>query len=104
MNILPNLEDVRRFAASGEYNLYQFIGEINPDIRVIRNDELTVARYHSLAVDEDTLPECLRVTARTVEGEVMAVEHREYPIYGLQFHPESIMTPDGKQMIAAFIR
>lgn len=175
------------------YNLYQFIGEINPDIRVIRNDELTVdeiralhperiilspgpgrpedagvimdvarelgseipvlgvclghqaicaafggtvtyakelmhgkqsettfdvgsklfhdcpaqapvARYHSLAVDEDTLPECLKVTARTVEGEVMAVEHREYPIYGLQFHPESIMTPDGKQMIAAFIR
>ena len=63
-----------------------------------------VARYHSLAVDEDTLPECLKVTARTVEGEVMAVEHREYPIYGLQFHPESIMTPDGKQMIAAFIR
>lgn len=175
------------------YNLYQFIGEINPDIRVIRNDELTideiralhperiilspgpgrpedagvimdvarelgseipvlgvclghqaicaafggtvtyakelmhgkqsettfdtesrmfrdcpqqaqVARYHSLAVDEDTLPECLKVTAHTVEGEVMAVEHRDYPIYGMQFHPESIMTPDGKQMIKNFIQ
>ena len=63
-----------------------------------------VARYHSLAVDEDTLPECLKVTAHTVEGEVMAVEHRDYPIYGMQFHPESIMTPDGKQMIKNFIQ
>ena len=176
------------------YNLYQFIGEIDPDIRVIRNDELTideiralapdhvvlspgpgrpedagviieaartlgrdiptlgvclghqaicaafgatvtyasrlmhgkqsvtrfdtdcplfsgipesapVARYHSLAADPDTIPDCLRVTAATVDkGEVMAVQHREYPIFGVQFHPESIMTPDGKQMIRNFIK
>lgn len=63
-----------------------------------------VARYHSLAVDADTLPESLNVTARTVDGEVMAVQHKNYPIYGVQFHPESIMTPDGKQMLKNFIK
>ena len=63
-----------------------------------------VARYHSLAVDENTLPDCLRVTARTNDGEVMAVQHREYPVYGVQFHPESIMTPNGKAMLENFIR
>lgn len=177
---------------SFSYNLYQLIGELEPDIRVIRNDELTVeeirelrperivlspgpgrpedagviveaartlgkeiptlgvclghqaicaaygatvtyakrlmhgkqslaafdtecpifrdcpgkapvARYHSLAVAEDTVPECLKVTAVTEDGEVMAVRHREYPIYGVQFHPESILTPDGKTMLRNFI-
>lgn len=63
-----------------------------------------VARYHSLAVDEKTLPECLKVTARTEGGEVMAVQHSDYPIYGLQFHPESIMTPNGKIMLENYIR
>ncbi len=62
-----------------------------------------VARYHSLAVDPDTLPECLEVTARTEDGEVMGVRHRDYPIYGVQFHPESILTPDGKTMLKNFI-
>ena len=66
-------------------------------------DEAEVARYHSLAAVEDTLPECLKVTARTKEGEIMAVMHKEYPIYGLQFHPESILTPDGKQMLESFV-
>lgn len=177
---------------SFSYNLYQMIGEIEPDIKVIRNDEMTVeeieklspdkiiispgpgrpedagiiieaaktvcrkiptlgvclghqaicsaygatvtyakqlmhgkqspvkftaesplfkgledgikvARYHSLAADPDTIPECLEITARTADGEVMAVQHREYPIYGLQFHPESIMTPDGRTMLKNFI-
>ena len=63
-----------------------------------------VARYHSLAVDENTLPDCLQVTAQTDDGEVMAVQHREYPVYGVQFHPESIMTPNGKIMLENFIR
>lgn len=178
---------------SFSYNLYQLIGSIDPDIRVIRNDEMTVeeirrlkperiiispgpgrpenagniievvralgkdvpilgvclghqaicsalgakityakqlmhgkqsavtldtgsvifkkcperdvvARYHSLAVDEQTLPECLQVTARTDNGEVMAVQHRDYPVYGVQFHPESILTPNGKIMLDNFIR
>lgn len=178
---------------SFSYNLYQLIGEIAPDIKVIRNDELSieeirelaperlilspgpgrpehagiiveaagtlgkeiptlgvclghqaicaafgavvtyakelmhgkqseitleedcplfagcphhmlVARYHSLAADESTMPDCLRVVARTADGEVMAVQHKEYPIYGVQFHPESIMTPEGKRMLQNFIK
>ena len=63
-----------------------------------------VARYHSLAADAATIPEELRITAETTDGEVMAVEHREYPIYGVQFHPESILTPDGKQILKNFIK
>lgn len=174
------------------YNLYQLIGEIEPDIRVIRNDEMSVqqirdlnpdhiilspgpgrpeeagsiidvvktihdipilgvclghqaicaafgatvtyakelmhgkqsdvkfdvrcplfkncpesapvARYHSLAADADTIPEELQITALAADGEVMAVQHKEYPIYGVQFHPESIMTPNGKQMLKNFIK
>lgn len=178
---------------SFSYNLYQLIGEIQPDIRVIRNDEMTVeqikrmnpdriilspgpgrpedagviietaktlgkdipvlgvclghqaicaafgatviyakelmhgkqsevrfdgecplfkgcpetalvARYHSLAADADTIPEELKITALTTDGEIMAVQHKEYPIYGVQFHPESIMTPDGKKMLENFIK
>ena len=178
---------------SFSYNLYQLIGEIDPDIKVIRNDEMTieeiralspdriilspgpgrpedagiivevagtvakeiptlgvclghqaicmaygatityakelmhgkqsavdfdnncllfedcppkalVARYHSLAAQTSTIPECLKITAVTENDEVMAVQHREYPIYGVQFHPESIMTPDGKAMLRSFIK
>ena len=178
---------------SFSYNLYQYVGEIDPDIRVIRNDEMTVeeirelhpdriiispgpgrpedagiitdvvresggsvpilgvclghqaicsafgmtityakrlmhgkqsiaeldtdcplfagcpqktsvARYHSLAADPSTLPDCLAVTARTEDGEIMAVMHRTRPIYGIQFHPESILTPDGKKMLYNFIK
>lgn len=177
---------------SFSYNLYQLVGAINPDIRVIRNDEMTieeiralhpdriilspgpgrpenagviievsktlakeiptlgvclghqaicaaygatvtyakelmhgkqsranvdtksvlfkhcpettlVARYHSLAAEQDTIPDCLAVTAVTDDGEIMAVQHKEYPIYGVQFHPESIMTPLGKEMLENFI-
>lgn len=62
-----------------------------------------VARYHSLAVAADTLPPELKATARTEDGEIMAVQHRQYPIYGVQFHPESIMTPEGKTMLKNFI-
>ena len=178
---------------SFSYNLYQLIGEIDPDIKVIRNDEMTVqqigelkpnhiilspgpgrpedagvivqavktlgkeipilgvclghqaicaafgatvtyakelmhgkqskvkfntdcplfagcpetapvARYHSLAADAATIPEELKITAVTTDGEVMAVQHKDYPIYGVQFHPESIMTPDGKKMLRNFIK
>lgn len=62
-----------------------------------------VARYHSLAVDEDTLPPALRVSARTADGEVMAVEHRELPVFGVQFHPESVMTPHGAAIVGNFL-
>ena len=66
-------------------------------------EEFKVARYHSLACDGRTLPECLTVCARTDDGEVMAVKHKDFDVHGLQFHPESIMTPDGMQMIKNFI-
>ena len=153
---------------SFSYNVYQLIGSVEPDIKVIRNDEYTVvcieairyfagklpifgiclghqaiceafggrvsyakelmhgkkktiytvgkskifeglgdsfqaARYHSLAAVRDELPDTLRVTAEAEDGEIMAVEHTEYPIYGVQFHPESVMTPDGKVMVQNFI-
>ncbi|MBN2879453.1 MAG: bifunctional anthranilate synthase component II/anthranilate phosphoribosyltransferase [Clostridia bacterium] len=173
------------------YNVYQYLGSINPDVKVIRNDKITVdeiinmkpekiiispgpgtpqdagisieiikrlgkyipilgiclghqcigeafgatvsyaknlfhgkysminledsvlfdglqspfkgARYHSLAIIENTMPDCLKVTARTEDGEIMAVEHTEYPVYGLQFHPESIYTPEGMKIIENFM-
>ncbi|MDU4215431.1 MAG: aminodeoxychorismate/anthranilate synthase component II [Veillonella sp.] len=163
---------------SFSFNLYQLVGSINPDIKVIRSDELTVpgpgrpadagvyedllreckgefpilgvclghqaigevfggtvsyakqvmhgkqsvakqvqpskilkslpeqfevARYHSLAIIDETMPSELIVTSITDDGEVMSVEHKDYPIYGVQFHPESIMTPDGEQMIRNFL-
>ena len=61
------------------------------------------ARYHSLAVQKENLPDCLRVTAVTEDGEIMAMEHRKFPVYGLQFHPESIYTQHGKRIIENFL-
>ncbi len=61
-------------------------------------------RYHSLAVDEASLPACLTVTARSDDGTVMALAHRRYPIVGLQFHPESVLTEHGYPLLAAFLR
>ncbi len=66
-------------------------------------DSIPVARYHSLALLRDTLPDCLTITAQTEDGEVMAVAHKDYPVFGLQFHPESILTPDGKAILQNFI-
>lgn len=63
----------------------------------------TAARYHSLIVEESTIPSELEVTARTAEGEIMAIRHREYPIEGVQFHPESIITQHGKQLLKNFL-
>ena len=60
-------------------------------------------RYHSLIVKKDTLPDCLEVTAWTAEGEIMGLRHKEYAIEGVQYHPESIMTEDGKQLLRSFI-
>ena len=76
----------------GENQLFQGLPEIFP-----------AARYHSLAALKEKLPEELKVTAESEDGEVMAVEHTKYPIYGVQFHPESVMTPDDKIMIENFM-
>lgn len=62
-------------------------------------EEMPVARYHSLAADKESLPECLKIIAQTQDGEIMAVEHKEYRVYGVQFHPESVLTPSGNELI-----
>ncbi|MEW4025534.1 aminodeoxychorismate/anthranilate synthase component II [Bacillus sp. YAF8] len=64
---------------------------------------LVATRYHSLIVKADTLPDCFTVSAQTKEGEIMAIRHNELPVEGVQFHPESIMTSFGKEMLRNFI-
>lgn len=66
-------------------------------------EKIQVARYHSLAAIEETLPECLKISARTEEGDIMGVAHKTEFIYGVQFHPESVLTPDGKRIIQNFL-
>lgn len=66
-------------------------------------EELAVARYHSLVAAKELLPDCLEVTAVDEAGEVMAVQHKTCAVYGVQFHPESIMTPDGGRMLQNFL-
>jgi len=61
-------------------------------------------RYHSLVIERATLPACLELTAETEEGEVMGVRHRQFPIWGVQFHPESILTQNGRQLLANFLK
>ncbi|MHC1721631.1 MAG: aminodeoxychorismate/anthranilate synthase component II [Aminipila sp.] len=68
------------------------------------NKNIKVARYHSLAAIRESLPEQLKVTARTYDGEVMALQHTKYKVYGLQFHPESILTEEGKIIIKNFLK
>ncbi len=65
---------------------------------------IRAGRYHSLAARRETLPDCLRVIAETADGEIMAVCHKEFPVYGLQFHPESILTPDGSTILRNFLK
>jgi len=60
-------------------------------------------RYHSLVIERETFPECLEIVAETDDGEIMGVVHKEYPIYGIQFHPESILTRTGKRILANFL-
>ncbi|MHB1314677.1 MAG: anthranilate synthase component II [Christensenellales bacterium] len=67
------------------------------------DNKITAGRYHSLAAVRETIPETLKITAETQDGEVMAVQHREYPVFGLQFHPESILTPRGVEIIKNFL-
>lgn len=61
-------------------------------------------RYHSLLVKRDTLPDCLKITAWTDEGEIMGLAHKELPVYGVQFHPESILTSEGKNLLRNFLQ
>jgi anthranilate synthase component II len=61
-------------------------------------------RYHSLVIERGSMPDCLEVTAETEEGEVMGVRHNQFPIWGVQFHPESILTENGRQILKNFLR
>lgn len=63
----------------------------------------TATRYHSLIVEESSIPECLEITARSEDGLVMGLKHRESPLFGVQFHPESILTGDGKALLSNFL-
>ncbi len=67
------------------------------------DSELDAARYHSLIAERESLPDCLTITAEDKEGEIMAVRHKTYDLYGLQFHPESILTPQGKVILENFL-
>ncbi len=67
-------------------------------------DRIAVGRYHSWIVDGDGIPDCLEVTARDGEGTVMALSHRVYDVHGVQFHPESVMTPCGGAILANFLK
>jgi len=64
----------------------------------------TATRYHSLVIRRDSVPECLEITAETDEGEIMGVRHRHFPIWGVQFHPESILTENGRQILKNFLK
>lgn len=67
------------------------------------SEEIEVARYHSLVVEYSSLPECFEVLALTEDEEIMAMKHKTLPVYGLQFHPESILTQDGKKIVENFV-
>jgi len=79
--------------------------KLDTECPIFRNlpERIPVGRYHSLAAVKSTVPDCLRITAETDDGEIMAVAHTEYPIYGLQFHPESVLTPDGDIILKNFM-
>lgn len=68
------------------------------------NKPFAAMRYHSLAVGKDRLPECLEISAETEDGEIMGLRHRQHPTEGIQFHPESIMTPVGKRILRNFLK
>ena len=67
------------------------------------DDPFEATRYHSLVIDPPSVPDCLEVCARTAEDEIMGVRHREYNVHGVQFHPESILTSSGKQLLGNFL-
>jgi para-aminobenzoate synthetase component 2 len=71
-----------------------FVGLPNP---------FTATRYHSLIVDRASLPACLAITAETAKGEIMGLQHKKYPLVGVQFHPESIISEHGHQMLRNFL-
>ena len=81
--------------------------EVSHDGRTIfagLSDTVLAGRYHSLIVEKESLPQCLEISASTADGVIMGLRHREWKIEGVQFHPESILTPEGKQILANFLK
>ena len=83
------------------------VSPVNHDSKTIfagLPNPFTAGRYHSLVVRPETLPDCLEVSAMTTEGEIMGFRHQKYPVEGIQFHPESVLTPQGKRIIRNFLK
>ena len=88
-------------------NLSEVFHGIQTEVEILTDEplfrglprQISVGRYHSWVVDREGLPECLEITAVSPEGHIMALRHREMNVRGIQFHPESVLTPDGKQML-----
>ena len=93
-------------------NLSEVFHGIQTNVKIKNKDyifddlptEISVGRYHSWVVDTDGFPEELVVTAISPEGQIMALKHREYDVHGIQFHPESVLTPDGKQIVGNWLK
>lgn len=92
---------IRQEPVHGKQSL--IIHDNNKIFQGIKNP-LLVARYHSLAGDPKTIPECIHITAITKDGIIMALEHFKYPLYGVQFHPESMGTKEGKKLLENFLK
>ena len=101
------LGSVAHYAASGPATLGSVLGRAKRQSRATHYDpmftglpaDITVGRYHSWVVSKDGFPDCLEVTAVSDEGQIMALRHRDLNVRGIQFHPESVLTPDGKKML-----
>lgn len=97
---------------AGLENLQEVYHGVSTEIEQLGNDALfdglprriTVGRYHSWVVSRDRFPDSLEVTALTDDGQIMALRHRQYDVRGIQFHPESVLTPDGKRMMQNWLR
>ena len=93
-------------------NLTEVYHGVQTPVSILKEDilfsglgrEIPVGRYHSWVVDTENFPETLAITAVSPEGQIMALKHREYDVRGIQFHPESVLTPDGKQIMANWLQ
>ena len=93
-------------------NLDDVVHGVATPCRIVANDpifdglprRITMGRYHSWVVDNDGFPDCLEVTAVSDEGQIMALRHRQYNIHGIQFHPESVLTPDGRTIVSNWLK
>ena len=97
------------FGAEVVQNYRMMHGKVSPihhdgkDLFVGMPNPFNATRYHSLVIKKETIPSCLEITAQTVEGEIMGVRHKNYPIWGVQFHPESILTESGRTLLNNFL-